>query len=695
MPAPLAQFRAMRMLAIFKWTIYFLVLSVSTEVLAQTVVMPPADISCTSKDLEVTQAVLPAPATDPCSCSGKRKLFLGIINKTGSNRTAFAMWGTLVRKDPTGKVLSTETIFACAPNILKNSTKLYETGKEITIACNESLEINDVILAWTSASPGETCTVLENNPSLINPKCGRVASIRVETGVNASAAVTDASCSAGGTVKVTPFGGVGPYTVVWNNISRPVPIGGSTTFTNVPAGEQSITITDSKSCSNTIKPIVGAPPTVVAAAGDDFKKTCLENASGKQIGEASASGFSYAWTPATGLSATNISNPTANPTSTTTYKVVKTNTATGCTDEDEVVVTVDKPNVTAVAGSNFDITCTSNPNGKKIGEATQTGYTYTWTPAAGLSVTDESDPFANPTTTTTYKVVKLHTSSGCSSEATVLVTVNKPTVTAAAGGDFAKTCTDNTSGKQIGEASQDGYSYTWAPTAGLSASNVSNPTANPTTTTTYKVTKLHIASGCSDDDEITVTVNNTVPQFTVCIVQPTLCANSGSVTFSASGGTGLEYSINNGGSYQGSNVFNNLASGSVTGFKVKNSFGCIGTATCDIVSNCGEAKMANTMRTETYEVAINLDPKATVNAAPNPFNDRIRFQINSSVSGRGKLELFNLSGQKVKTVFEGNVEKGQPQTIEYLVPNAQRSNLIYIFSVGNERATGKLLNQKQ
>jgi hypothetical protein len=51
-------------------------------------------------------------------------------------------------------------------------------------------------------------------------------------------------------------------------------------------------------------------------------------------------------------------------------------------------------------------------------------------------------------------------------------------------------------------------------------------------------------------------------------------------------------------------------------------------------------------------------------------------------------------GQKVKTVFEGQVQKGQRQTIEYSVPSSQRSNLIYLFRVGNERTSGKLIRLK-
>jgi gliding motility-associated-like protein len=54
-------------------------------------------------------------------------------------------------------------------------------------------------------------------------------------------------------------------------------------------------------------------------------------------------GFTYVWTPSTGLSDTAISNPIANPIVTTTYYVTVTS-ANGCSATDSVIVTV-LPNI--------------------------------------------------------------------------------------------------------------------------------------------------------------------------------------------------------------------------------------------------------------------------------------------------------------------------------------------------------------
>ena len=587
------------------------VLFFDTPVFAQT--FPPLS-SCTSKDLELVGATLPAPANDPCQCSGTRTLVLTIANKTGSTRTSFALWGTLVRYNSAGTEISREPIVACAGPIPKTSTTPLASDKDITISCGESLDIVDLYLAWTSASPNETCAVLKANPSTINPKCGTLPLIHVGIGVEAALVTTNATCSAGGSIKVTPSGGVGPYSVALDGgTAVNVSAGSFTTFTDVSAGAHNVVITDSRTCSTTKNPSVGSPATVTADAGTDFTKNCTDNTTGKQIGEASQAGFTYSWSPTTGLSDATVSNPTANPSSNTTYTVTKTNTASGCSDTDDIDVTV-----------------------------------------------------------------------------------NTGEVTAAAGDDFTKNCTDNTTGKQIGETSQAGFTYSWSPTTGLSDATVSNPTANPSSNTTYTVTKTNTSSGCSDTDDITVTVNTSAPSFTVCLVQPDLCNQYGSVTFSASGGSDYRYSIDGGTDFTNtSGIFNNLVSGSVTNFKVKSANGCIATLNCNTTSNCssGAARM-NTNTYQTPEQKIVVEEQAKVTAYPNPFNDRVKFVVTSSVSGRGNLEVFNMLGQKVKTVFQGNIVAGT-QTFELSLSKQQLANLIYVFRVGDKKVSGKLLQLRQ
>ena len=76
---------------------------------------------------------------------------------------------------------------------------------------------------------------------------------------------------------------------------------------------------------------------------------------------------------------------------------------------------------------------------------------------------------------------------------------------------------------------------------------------------------------------------------------------------------------------------------------------------------------------------------------PNPYTDNVTFQIESNISGKGILEVYNLSGQKLQTVFEGNIAAGKGQVIRYSIPEQNRSTLIYRLRVGETTTTGKVL----
>lgn len=117
-----------------------------------------------------------------------------------------------------------------------------------------------------------------------------------------------------------------------------------------------------------------------------------------------------------------VSPPGATPNSTQNYTVRTTDATTGCTVSNSVLVTINPLPSTAVTPTtgNYCVTGTIN--------ATATGAnTYTWSPAAGVTVTSPSGHTADlsPAVTTTYTVTG---NNNCASNsATVTVTVNNPT----------------------------------------------------------------------------------------------------------------------------------------------------------------------------------------------------------------------------------------------------------------------------
>ena len=82
-----------------------------------------------------------------------------------------------------------------------------------------------------------------------------------------------------------------------------------------------------------------------------------------------------------------------------------------------------------------------------------------------------------------------------------------------------------------------------------------------------------------------------------------------------------------------------------------------------------------------------------VSAYPNPFKDKVNFVINSTVTGQATLEVYNMLGQKIQTVYNGTVVASKAQVVEYKVSSKNlNGGLIYIFKQGGRQVTGKLLN---
>ena len=84
----------------------------------------------------------------------------------------------------------------------------------------------------------------------------------------------------------------------------------------------------------------------------------------------------------------------------------------------------------------------------------------------------------------------------------------------------------------------------------------------------------------------------------------------------------------------------------------------------------------------------------TIHAYPNPFTNKVKFSIVSPVSGKAVLELYNLLGQKISTVYEGYLFAGKSESIEYRTSNNNIGSLIYILRVGNQVVNGKLVKVK-
>lgn len=141
---------------------------------------------------------------------------------------------------------------------------------------------------------------------------------------------------------------------------------------------------------------------------------------------------------------------------------------------------------TICSGSSFSPNLSSNAS------------SFAWTPTNGVSNAATLNPTLSPTASTQYTVTG--TLNNCTVTRSFQVNVVQG-VTVNAGPNFTILAGQS---QQL-QASGTAGTYLWTPPTGLSAANVLNPIATPTTTTTYTL-RITTAQGCTNTDDMVVTV---------------------------------------------------------------------------------------------------------------------------------------------------------------------------------------------
>lgn len=212
-------------------------------------------------------------------------------------------------------------------------------------------------------------------------------------------------------------------------------------------------------------------------------------------------GVLYSWSPSNGLDDPSIANPVASPTNTTTYTLTITG-GNGCTETEDITVTVDDATPTASAGSDETTDCIIQPT---VNLNATGGISYEWSPSSGLDDHTVGNPVANPNATTTYTVT-VTGANGCEDTDDVTITVDKDLPPVNAGSDGTIDCNV----LSVNLNATGGGSYSWSPTVGLDDPLIANPVATPNSTTQYTVSVTG-ANGCVAADDVTVTVDNQTP----------------------------------------------------------------------------------------------------------------------------------------------------------------------------------------
>jgi len=292
-----------------------------------------------------------------------------------------------------------------------------------------------------------------------------------------------------------------------------------------------VTVTDANGCSAIDDMTLTVNPLPVVSAGTD-QTICIGSSANLQA----TGGVSYVWSPATGLSDPNISNPVATPQDTITYTVTATD-ANGCTGVDAVVV-----NVNLIPTSDFTVTspvCVAQSNSAITYTGTGTiNASYNWDFAGGtiFSGSGQGPYQISWNTPATYNVSLTVTENGCTSPTTTLpVVVGQVTATLAV--------TDSIScyGVSDGEVTATplglpSYIYLW------SDSQNTQTAINLSADTLYTVT-ITDANACTTSQSIILTQPQ--PLAMIFTTQDVQCfaGHDGIATAIISGGT-TSYSYN-------------------------------------------------------------------------------------------------------------------------------------------------------
>lgn len=278
-------------------TIMIASLFMTNSVKAQAVVdifnLPPPE-RCTSNDLRVVEASLDFDQCGPTCEEGEvieYPLILAIFNNTGSLRTSFAFYSRLEQYNADGNLTNTYFITGCKGPVPPNTTTeitfeeslviLDENGdptsfEGIPYLCGGSLKLINLFEAWTDASKNDNrqCPL---DPSKINPKCGVLQSIEINTPLSAFVeSVTDVTCNGGanGAIDITVNGGEEPYIFDWTRVGNG--FNASTEdLTNIPAGTYNVTITDNEGCSEMLEGIVVGSPEILDADVESTDISCF------------------------------------------------------------------------------------------------------------------------------------------------------------------------------------------------------------------------------------------------------------------------------------------------------------------------------------------------------------------------------------------------------------------------------------
>ncbi|MCB9285012.1 MAG: choice-of-anchor L domain-containing protein [Lewinellaceae bacterium] len=343
--------------------------------------------------------------------------------------------------------------------------------------------------------PGTYTIVAVTNGQCIGEGSGQ--GIVTEPQIDLQTAITDVACNGGadGSVDLSVSGGTGPYSYSWNNNAV------TQNLDSLVAGTYSVTVEDSKGCTQEISAVVDEPAVLAAAANVLSGVDCTNPTGGAIDLNVSGGTIDYIYLWNTGDTIQDLTGLTSgNYTVTVTDANGCIQTASASIMGDTLIPTADIQVMGVVNCTNTAITLD--------GSASSGGsnYLYQWTAnGGGLLTGDPNAPITTAEGGGTYELLVTDTLNNCFTAASVVVPEDFNTPVSDPGADQIINCL-------VGEVTLDGsgstaganIQYTWTTDTGnfTSPANVASPTADAPGI--YTLVVSNSVNGCADTATVAV-----------------------------------------------------------------------------------------------------------------------------------------------------------------------------------------------
>ena len=371
-----------------------------------------------------------------------------------------------------------------------------------------------------------------------------------------------------GSITVTASGGTGPYQFSNNNGTSYSPGANPFTFSTLTAAGYNIRVRDANNCTTTATLVtLTQPASGVSFITSQSNVTCFGGNDGSITVTASGGSGPYEFSSNNGTSFTAGTNPFIfNSLTAGGYNIVVRD-ANNCSSAATLVTITQPAAVLSFSATQANVSCFGGNDGSITVTAAGGTGPYEFSNNNGISFTAGANPFAfNSLTAAGYNVI-VRDANNCTSAAT-LVTITQPaSALSFTTSQSNVTCFGGSDGSITVTASGGTGPYEFSSNNGTSFTAGANPfTFNALTAAGYNII-VRDANNCTTTASL-VTISQPATGVGFSTTQSNVSCfggNNGSITVTASGGTGpYEFSSNNGTSFTaGTNpfIFNSLTAG--------------------------------------------------------------------------------------------------------------------------------------